>query len=206
MRRNLDDELRSLQDRPALYVAVEEAILETPANLRRVLPEIRQTTGLDLRRARVRAGFARGHLLDVVVYSSEFESQGDDTGRSASELLVRGVLGDRLAEQWIGQIDVVPAPRAGALRVLNNDGDAGEAFPVHELGAAVGAAIRGLYEGLPERPCWAEPDAKNWTLFELEPEEQEDYVAQDDLVVATSMRPEMLKCFLQGMPFSSERF
>jgi hypothetical protein len=77
---------------------------------------------------------------------------------------------------------------------------------VDEFAAAIAAAVRGLYDGLPDRHCWAEGTVSDWTLFELEPETANDYGAQDDLVLATSMRPEMLKCFLQGMPFCSERF
>jgi hypothetical protein len=43
-------------------------------------------------------------------------------------------------------------------------------------------------------------------MFELEPEVQYDYAAQDDLAIATTLAPELLKCFLRGQPFSCARF
>jgi hypothetical protein len=203
----LDEKLGTLFERPELEGELEAMVLGASSNLSHTLQEIRAENGVDLSRARIRAGFARGHLLDVVVHSAHFSNGGAARAGGAAEKLVCGILGERIANDWVGRIEVTAEPRKGGpLRVLNNDPDAERAFPVNDFAPAVAAAVRGLYVGLPDRHCWAEGTASDWTLFELEPETADDYGAQDDLVLATSMRPEMLKCFLQGMPFCSERF
>jgi hypothetical protein len=43
-------------------------------------------------------------------------------------------------------------------------------------------------------------------MLEATPEPRADHEAQDDLLLATTRYPEMLKCFLEGRPFSSRRF
>lgn len=206
MRLALDERLGALFERPLLFDELETLVLGASSNLQLSLERVRAETGIDLSRASIRAGFARGHLLDIVVRSAEVSNDRAERARTAAEKLVCGILGERIANDWIGRIDVAAAPRAGPLRVLNDGPDGERSFPVAEFAAAVAAAIRGLHDGLPDRHCWAEGTASDWTLFELEPETAADYGAQDDLVLATSMRPEMLKCFLQGMPFCSERF
>jgi hypothetical protein len=200
------DSLKPVFERSPLASALEACVLGAERNLRRVLDEIRTEMQLDLRAARARAGFARGHLLDVVVYSPHFSGRLDESAKACARQLIQGALGERIAGSWIGRVEVAPLARSAALRVLNNESDEQRAFAIDELALAVPAAIRALYAGLPEAHCWAEADSGDWTLFELEPETAQDYAAQDDVVLATSMRPEMLKCFLQGLQFCSERF
>jgi hypothetical protein len=43
-------------------------------------------------------------------------------------------------------------------------------------------------------------------MFEASAERADDYPAQDDLLLASTYLPEMLKCFLAGSPFASSRF
>jgi hypothetical protein len=202
----LDDTLGTLFARPALFDELEGMLLAASRNLGQALEHVLSETGFDLSRARIRAGFARGHLLDVVVHSAQLSSDSGGGARAVAEQLVCEILGERIANDWVGRIDVTADRRPGPLRVLNGDPEGERAFPLGEFPAVVAAAVRGLYDGLPDRHCWAEGTASDWTLFELEPETANDYGAQDDLVLATSMRPEMLKCFLQGMPFCSARF
>jgi hypothetical protein len=59
---------------------------------------------------------------------------------------------------------------------------------------------------LPALPLCDLGDDEDWTMLEATPEPQDDHAAQEDLVLATTRCPEMLKCFLEGRPFSSRRF
>ena len=55
--------------------------------------DVRETTGVDFSLARARAGFARGHLLDVVLHVPG--GKGDDRECEAAERLVaRGIQPD----------------------------------------------------------------------------------------------------------------
>lgn len=174
-----------------------------PRSLAEACRSTLEATGVDLGRARARAGFGRGHLLDVVLHVPG--GSGGDAEQRAAELFVSTLLGEELFETWIGSVSAVPAVRGGPLRVLNDGAREGSTFPVEELRDAVLAARDGLLAGLPEVPL-CELDGAEWTMFETTPEPAPDYAAQDDLVLATSSMPEMLKSFLSGQPFASERF
>jgi hypothetical protein len=160
-------------------------------------------SGIDFAHARARAGFARGHLLEIVVYVPG--GTGSTREQELSETLVWDVLGERLADDWIGKVRAAPAPRQGPLRVLESKPDPKQ-FPLSELGDAVAAAAAGLCAGLADEPFARRDLSGEWTLFELNPEPADDWADEDDLVLATTCVPELLKCHLEKAPFSSVRF
>jgi hypothetical protein len=197
--------LRERTSRPSVLDLLDATVTSAPRNLEALLRDLKEAARPHLLRSEARAGFSRGHLLDLVLYSPLFVDLDDDAGSSLAEAVVARLLGDRLLATWVGQVSAVAVPTRSSLRVLNNADGQRDTFPIADLAKTVRAAIRGLYTGLPE-PCWHEPSAEKWTMFELSPESADDYAAQDDLVLATTTRPEMLKCFLQGGRFCSERF
>lgn len=162
--------------------------------------------GLEFGDARARAGFGRGHLLHVVVYTSELGRCPVERVREAAASLVRDMVGAACFEQWIAEVDVAPLGRPSSLPVLDSRSRASSSYPLEELPRAVRAAVDGLLAGLPDEPTFARLQDATWTMFELTPEVASDYAAQDDLVLATTSLPEMLRCYLQGAPFSSARF
>lgn len=162
-------------------------------------------TGLDLRGARARAGFGRGHLLELSIHHGSFSGAQDERALLAADILAERLLGERTLDHWIGSVRVVPQPKGGPLRVLNDTGD-GPLLALEELAGSIGAAVDGCIAGLPERPWCELSRSEGWTMFEAEPELSSDYADQDDVALATTVAPEMLKCFLEGAPFSSLRF
>jgi hypothetical protein len=168
------------------------------------LAAVRAETGVDLDRAIARAGFARGHLLDVVIRLPG--ARGTEAEAAAAEGLVTSLLGEALADDWLDQVTLEPAPRGGALSVLQSVPQEGSYFPLGELRWAVGAAVSGLYAGLPAEPLWASGEEQRWTLLELDVERSDDYASQADVALCATFMPEMLKCYLSGSPFASLRF
>ena len=161
-------------------------------------------SGVDFSRARARCGFARGHLLDVVVYLPA--GRGDLREQEAAEELVQLLVGDELSERWIGRVSVTPAARGGLLTVLNTRSEERGALPLAELHPSACAAVEGLQRGLAQQAAATSKNCDDWVLFELEPEPAVDYAAQDDLVLASTRLPELKKSFLRGDPFFSGRF
>lgn len=157
----------------------------------------------DFAKARVRVGFGRGHLLDVVLHQPG--GSGSVHEHEAARALVWALVGERVADDWIRSVTTVPAPRAGPLRVLTTE-PAPAGLSLSELASAVDAAVRGVHEGLAQQPLWAEQPSAEWTLLELSPEPAEDFAADDDLVLVSTCRPELLKSHLEHAPFSSARF
>jgi hypothetical protein len=169
--------------------------------------EVRRRSGVDLAGARVRMGFGRGHLLEVVVYSSRFGSSVDDRALDAANLLVPRLLGDAIFDDWVGSIDVAPLPRGGSLRVVNDAATrAADTLSLEEVRDAALAAIRGVTAELPEAPCHAFCERAEWVLFEMQPAPRDDYPGTSDLALFTTMVPEAAKTLLDGSRFSSCRF
>ncbi len=167
------------------------------------LARARSRGGPDFGAASVRAGFTRGHLLELVV--SVPGGKGNDAERELAERLVWDIAGERCADDWIGAVEVEAAPRAGPLRVLRERPDDAARLSLGELSAALDAAIAGVEAGLPDGPLHAAGGGE-WNLFELDPESADDYAQKDDLVMAVTRVPELLKCFLEASPVSSLRF
>jgi hypothetical protein len=175
-----------------------------PEPLAAALAAARELDGCDFREARARAGFSRGHLLDVVLELPG--GRGSDAEQAAGERLVTRLLGEARTQDWIGDISVVAAPRGGPLRVVQARPDAGRFFALSELEAAVDAAILGLYAGFSPEPLWAMGGEQRWFLFELEVEPAPEYPRQADVLLVSTFMPEMMKCFLSGSSFASVRF
>jgi hypothetical protein len=175
-----------------------------PAPLDAALATVRREHAAEFREARARAGFARGHLLDVVLELPG--GRGSDAEQAAGERLVTSVLGEARAEDWLGDVSVVAAPRGGPLRVVQPRPDAPRFFALAELPAAIEAAIRGLYAGFSPEPLWATGGEQRWFLFELEVEAAAEYPRQADVALVSTFMPEMMKCFLSGQSFASARF
>jgi len=168
------------------------------------LTQIQLSSSLDLSRARARCGFARGHLLDIVVYVPG--GVGGDRERDAAEDLVRLLLGEELFERWVGTVSATPTVRGGPLTVLNTNSEEHAALPIASLLEAIQAAVAGLKLGLSPQPLAAQSGGEDWVLFELTPEPAHDYAAQDDLFFSSTRMPELKKSFLRGEPFFSGRF
>ena len=83
----------------------------------RAVAEVKRRTGVDLSRARARAGFARGHLVDVAVFVPGGKGKPEET--EAASQVVDFLLGEEQRRDFIGEIRTAPAPRGGALKVLD---------------------------------------------------------------------------------------
>jgi len=183
--------------------------------LSQALTDLRETHQLDLARATLRAGFGRGHLLEVTLGIPG--GAGAENEQNAAENLVRAVIGERLFETWIGVVHAAPAPRLPSLRVLDVSARHA-ALSVDDLFATVAAAVLGVLRGLPTAPHGASPSAEaatsesedasrsEWTLLEVEPLAEKRAGRKDDLLLASTCTPELLRCYLDGSPCSSRRF
>ncbi len=185
------------------FEVLRAARFAAPLSCASALARVRSQSGLQLDKSRVRSGFGRGHLLDIVVYVPGGKGTSDET--DAAEELVRLLVGEELFERWVGRVSATPTVRGGALTVLNTNAEERSALPIETLPETLRAAIAGLKQALPEAAAaHAADDA--WVLFELEPVPAADFAAQDDLVVCSTRVPELKKCFLRGEPFFSGRF
>lgn len=188
--------------------------------LEQALAEVRSSHDVELADAALRAGFGRGHLLEITLAVPG--GVGSENEQNAAENLVRALLGDRVFETWIGAVHVAAAPRRSSLRVLDVNAPR-TTLRVGELFDTVAAAVLGVLQGLPEHSRAAtsarqssagslsvaagDDDTRgDWTMLETEPVEGASSVRKDDLVLASTSTPELLRCYLDGSPCASRRF
>jgi hypothetical protein len=170
------------------------------------LARVTESTGIDLGRARVRVGFVRAHLLELLVLAPGFSGSRDELAERASLLAVEALLGEELMERWILQVAVAPLPRGASLPVLDPNPTGTSTLPLAELLPTVTHAIDSLYAGFAPEPCHARDRGGEWTMLEAEAAPASDWASQDDLLLATTMLPEMLRSFLCEPRFWSGRF
>ncbi|MCA9627973.1 MAG: hypothetical protein KC766_09915 [Myxococcales bacterium] len=165
--------------------------------------------GRDFSDTRVRVGFVRGHLLELAFAVPGCFGHDDEEAMQAAIVYAECVLGEERFDEWVGSVGVSPAPRSGGLRVVGSVGQVSAATPLRELLPLVEIGIFKLCEGLPDEPL-AGSEASDWTLLDGEPLRDEtgapSLLAMDDVVMASTRCPELLKCFLEGLPVSSRRF
>ncbi len=172
------------------------------------LEEVEQAHGVALGRASLRAGFGRGHLLEITLGVPG--GNGSENEQMAAENLVRAVLGDRLFETWVGAVHTSVEPRLGSLRVLDVRSPRSK-LQVQELFDTVAAAVCGVLLGLPERSHAERAEAgteseAEWAMLEVEPMQDAEGGRKEDLVLASTCTPELLRCFLDDSPCASRRF
>jgi hypothetical protein len=180
------------------------------------LHEIERAHGVDLSRSTLRAGFGRGHLLEVTLGLPG--AHGAEIEQIAAENLVRACLGERVFETWIGAVHVTSKPRGGPLRVLDvRTPAARDELQLDELYDTVSAAALGVLRGLPTAPLGGSgtrmpgsrascSEEQEWTMLEVEPLDGARGLRKDDLLLASTCMPELLRCYLDGAPCSSRRF
>jgi hypothetical protein len=178
----------------------------SPRPVDAVLAEVRDQFGLDLGGARARAGFSRGHLLEIVRHAVEVQDGADPRALDAANLAVMSLLGEERFDDWVGSVDVAPMPRPSSLRLLGAGAEEAGRFSLGELPLAVDAAIAGLERELATAPYHTYCERADWTLLDVEPDGGKSAARQDDLLQCVTMLPEMSKCFLSDMRFSSRRF
>ncbi|HEU5072758.1 MAG TPA: hypothetical protein VFU02_01265, partial [Polyangiaceae bacterium] len=176
-----------------------------PCSFEQVQSEVRSRTGHELASARVRAGITRGHLLELVVYLAGSAGTSDVHADHAAELAVEGCLGERTVDDWVAGITSAPLPRSGPIRLLQHNDELARTFALSELPEAVERAVHGIQASLLDERLEAAAPRSDWVMLEVEAGDGRA-VAQPDLLIASTFLPEMLKCFLEGAPFSSVRF
>jgi len=158
-------------------------------------------------RAKVRRG--NHHRVDVCYYSGCIADENDSSHLHGAFVATESLLGEEYLDQWIGTIEVKPLKRASwGKRLLGIEpSDDKHLIPLDRLKATVDALIESMREQLPKDPHYLWPDSAQWTLWELNPvESTDDYINQQDLIVARSPNRTMWTAAHSDDVFFSNRF
>ncbi len=162
-------------------------------DIARQIVEARTGTALP-ERFSVRASAGEMNRIDLVVESPAFPKSGKQQALHQSFVAVETMLGEETLDKWIGTIDVERS-RPGRY-----------SLPPDRLKPTVEALIGSFRDQLPPQPLHAEPPPEQGSVIKLQPEKQPDYAGKEDMLVASTMQPQILLASLNDVTFYSERF
>jgi len=157
---------------------------------------VKGRTGATLDDIRVRASRGQHHRIDLCYFFPVLVSEDDAQALNAAFVATESLLGEECLDKWIGAIEV-DSSKSGSGKTT---------IPLDDLKTSVEALIGSLCDQLPDRPYYQWTETAEWTLWQLKPEQAEDYPEQSDLFVGKSCNRAMWEAAHAGTAFYSERF
>ena len=108
---------------------------------------------------------------------------------------LEALLGEEVLNKLIGIIEVLEMPEEDR-----------QLLPLSDLKTYVDTQQALIKNQLPDQPYYTFSEDGDWTLFELEPAEAEDYPQQQDLYIARTMDTDLWTNVQKGHPFYSENY
>src|SRR5262249_7047963 len=157
--------------------------------LARITVEAR--TGQDIGDLRFRASRGEHERVDLSFSSSKTGGRDESSAFNAAFVAIESLLGEQCLNTWIGAIEVVPAPRTKGLGSLSGRSAAAQShyLALDRLPDTVHAVIGSMRDQLPPDPHCDWIEGAEWTLWQLKPNQADDYCEQHDLFVAKSVNP-----------------
>jgi hypothetical protein len=142
----------------------------------------------------VRASVGDLHRIDLTFESPDFPRRDQDTPLQQAFVAVESLLGEELLDKWVGAIDTERTkPGKHSLRP-------------DRLKDTVDALIGSVHDQLPKEHYAATPPPDKGAVIRLQPEERDDYPGKSDMLVASTMRPDILLATLKDPSFYSQRY
>ncbi len=148
--------------------------------------------------ARVQAG--QCHRVDLRFYFPEFAGEGDEQAYDVAFVATETLLGEERLDRWVGAIEVETLPSE-----FEKGGRAG-LIPLDRLKATVDAVVGSMQDQLPATPHHAWVADAQWSVWQLDPPDADDYPQQSDLCVGKSANEELWVSAHDDGLFDSERF
>jgi hypothetical protein len=164
-------------------------------------------TGVDVTDFKVRASRGDQQRVDVIYTSPAVADAKDSDANNAAFVATESVLGEKCLNNWIGAIEVAPPRRNGHKSLPGGGPKESPAFRgLDGLKETVDALIGSMREQLQPRPHWQWVEGAEWTMWQLQPDQADDYCEQQDLFVGKSANVEQWTAAHTGGIFTSERF
>jgi hypothetical protein len=177
-----------------------------PENVEQTKLTVEGRTGADISDYEVQAARGEHNCIDVCYYSPQINDENDETARHTAFVATETLLGEECLNKWIGAIEVKPVSKSGGLLSLFRRGSTARPIPLDRMKDTVEALINSIRDQLSPNPHFQTVDNATWTLWELNPDEEDDYFHQCDLFVARSPDAAMWTAAHSGVLFYSERF
>lgn len=206
-----DRELRPLVDtvlsRAPSLPAWEFYAHRLAEDFQEAIATVEARTEVDVSNWQVQATFGEHHLLELK-WLLPPGTQGEKLEHAAF-VASEALLGEETMDTWIGEISLEEAARPRVLSRLFGRSDArSEQESPASLKPRVESLVAALDRELPAEPqANVDPNGVEYTLYSLEPKEQEDYAGRSDLITSvTRGLPEMWQAAHSNLCFCSRRF
>lgn len=179
-----------------------------PEDLHATKATVRGRTGYDISDFQVRVTRGAQHRIDVSYFSPVAVTKDDLQPLQAALVATETLLGERCLDRWIGAIEISPSAKISGLRSLFRRGSSAppRTLPLDRLKETVDSVVGSVLDQLAPRPHYEWVDEAEWTIWQLTPEQRDDYPEQCDLIVGTSVNQEMWSAAHSDALFYSERF
>ncbi|CAN5146937.1 hypothetical protein BH11PLA2_BH11PLA2_49660 [soil metagenome] len=128
------------------------------------------------------------NLIGLRFQSPKFSGPEDAEAGNIAFVLAETLLGEEVLDHWIGTIEV-ERKKKGFLSIGKSKG---KAIPLSDLNAAVTSTIGDIRNSLPKEAHFQWWDSTEWSILKLQPEENDDYVGRADLMIHTTLNPDLV--------------
>lgn len=213
-RKDLRPLVRSILEKAPAIEGWEFYEYRLPEKLSQATLSVEGRTGINIADFKFRASLDELHRIDIQFTSPQVKNQDDEEAINAAIVTLESLLGEERLDKWIGAIEVVPPPKSSVLGSLfkKQSKELPDFYPLERLSETVNALVGSVQDQMPAKPCheWVDKreseDASQWSLWELQPEQVDEYPEQTDLIVGRSVMPALWTNAHSGRLLTSERF
>ena len=164
-----------------------------PESWETALSTVEARTGTELAATGFRCSQVRFNLIEVVIeFPKRFLAAHEELASSQAFVLLESLLGEATLNAWVGEVSVAKK--------------SWRSTKLASLPSAFETMRQSIVEGLPKVPIRLLPGELQWTLFQLEPSEAEDYPRQLDMIVGKAIDPEQWENSYRDVPYFSTRY
>ncbi|PHS00454.1 MAG: hypothetical protein COA78_24015 [Blastopirellula sp.] len=166
-----------------------------PEDYEMALQTVEVRTGGNISKTAFQAVQGEFNLIDLTFYGEGYSEENEQANNDVF-VAIETLLGEEILDKWIGAIEVVPMSAIAGQEIV----------PIEFLKQHVDQLMSEIQSQLPDTPYYQNYQEEEWTAFELEPEQAEEYPQQWDLIAGVSMLPEIWQNGHNNMSFDSVRF
>ncbi|HEX2473287.1 MAG TPA: hypothetical protein VHK01_00995 [Lacipirellulaceae bacterium] len=179
-----------------------------PENVEMTHQTVKVRTGFDSSEFKVRLQANEMNRIDVCYFASNVADAEDQDALHGAFVASETLLGEELLDKWVGGIEVSPIKKSSGLGSLFRRGDdePKHLIPLDRMKETFDAVIRSIHDQLSPEPYFKWIANAQCSVYELKPEEAEDYPQQWDLFVGISAAPQVWTAAHSGGVFYSSRY
>lgn len=155
-----------------------------------------------------RPAIGDGKRIDLTYYSPRAKKTDDPQALNEVFVGTEVLLGEEMLDKWVGGISVEPLPKPGLLGSLFGGAKKppSNLLPLPRLHDTVQALAKSVVDQLPRESYGDRHENASWSTYEMQPEQADDYLHRDDILVGSSMDTDLLMAMQPGGGFHSGRF